>query len=154
MNVELARNNMIEQQIREVGVQDVFRLVDGNSIEVMSAANVVLLASGTAALESALLGKPTVAAYRVAGLTALIVKSLGLLNVSHFTIPNLLTEEPLIPEFIQKAATPEAIAAEVAALLADPTRCKAISDRFARLRTELALGADQRAADALIGLAT
>lgn len=144
---------MIEQQIQDAGVQNVFQLVDGDSIEVMSAANVVLLASGTAALESALLGKPTVAAYRVAGLTALIVKSLGLLNVSHFTIPNLLTEEPLIPEFIQKAATPEAIAAEVAALLADRSRCEAISDRFAKLRSELALGADQRAADAVIELA-
>jgi lipid-A-disaccharide synthase len=145
---------MIEQQIREAGVQDVFQLVDGDSIEVMSAAHVVLLASGTAALESALLGKPTVAAYRVAGLTALIVKSLGLLNVSHFTIPNLLTEEPLIPEFIQKAATPEAIAGEVMALLADQPRREAISDRFAKLRTELALDADQRAADAIIDLAT
>ena len=145
---------MIEQQIREAGVQDVFQLVDGDSIEVMSAAHVVLLASGTAALESALLGKPTVAAYRVAGLTALIVKSLGLLNVSHFTIPNLLTEEPLIPEFIQKSATPEAIAGEVMALLADQPRREAISDRFAKLRTELALDADQRAADAIIDLAT
>jgi len=144
---------MIEQQIRDAGVQDIFQLVDGGSIEAMSAANVVLLASGTAALESALLCKPTVAAYRVAGLTALIVKSLGLIKVSHFTIPNLLTEEPLIPELIQQAATPEAIAKEVAALLADPSRCKAISDRFATLRTELALGADQRAADAVIELA-
>ncbi len=93
------------------------------------------------------------AAYRVAGLTALIVKSLGLIKVSHFTIPNLLTEEPLIPELIQQAATPEAIAKEVAALLADRSRCKAISDRFAKLRTELALDADQRAADAVIELA-
>jgi len=145
---------MIEQQIRDVGMQDLFTLTDGDSIEAMSAASVVMLASGTAALESALLGKPTVAAYRVAGLTALIVKSLGLLNVSHFTIPNLLTEEPLIPEFIQKAATPEAIAAEVMALLADQPRREAISDRFAKLRTELALDADQRAADAIIDLAT
>ncbi len=144
---------MIEQQIRDAGVQDIFQLVDGGSIEAMSAAHVVLLASGTAALESALLCKPTVAAYRVAGLTALIVKSLGLIKVSHFTIPNLLTEEPLIPELIQQAATPEAIAKEVAALLADPSRCKAISDRFATLRTELALDADQRAADAVIELA-
>jgi lipid-A-disaccharide synthase len=144
---------MIEQQLADADVQNAFQLIDGDSIEAMSAANVVLLASGTAALESALLCKPTVAAYRVASLTALIVRSLGLLKVSHFTIPNLLTEKPLIPELIQQAATPEAIAREVAALLADRARCEAISDQFAKLRSELALGADQRAAEAVIDLA-
>ena len=143
---------MIEQQIRDAGVQDVFQLVDGNSIEVMSAANVVLLASGTAALESALLCKPTVAAYAVSGLSTLFLKGFGLHKVKHFTLPNLLTDEPLIPELIQQAVTPEAIAKEVAALLADRPRREAISSRFAKLRTELALNADQRAADAVIDL--
>ena len=144
---------MIEQQVRDAGVQDVFQLVDGNSIEVMSAADVVLLASGTAALESALLCKPTVAAYAVSGFSTLILKGFGLHKVKHFTLPNLLTDEPLIPELIQQAVTPEAIAKEVAALLADRPRREAISSRFAKLRTELALDADRRAADAVIDLA-
>ena len=145
---------MIEQQIRDAGVQDLFTLTDGDSIEAMSAASVVMLASGTAALESALLCKPTVVAYAVSAFSTFILKGFGLHKVKHFTIPNMLTEEPLIPELIQQAVSPEAIAAEVMALLADRSRREAISDRFAKLRTELALNADQRAADAIIDLAS
>jgi lipid-A-disaccharide synthase len=145
---------LIEQQIAAAGLQDRFRLIDGDSIEAMSAAHVVLLASGTAALESALLCKPTVAAYRIAELSARIIDIFGLIKTPYFTLPNLLTEEPLVPELIQWAATPAAVAAEVAALLGDAERQAVISSRFAKLRTELALGADQRAADAVIDIAT
>ena len=57
-----------------------------------------------------------------------------------------------MPEFIQDDARPEAIAAEVIDLLRDPGRCAAIRDRFAKLRSELAMNSDARAADALIRL--
>ena len=80
------------------------------------------------------------------------MRSLRLLKTEKFTIPNLLTEEPLIPELMQEAATPEALAEAVAALLGDPARCEAIRRRFATLRSELALGADDCAADAVISL--
>jgi len=143
---------LIEQQLQHAGVGQLFKLVDGGSIEAMSSAHVVLLASGTAALESALLGKPTVAAYRVAEISARIMQIFGLVRTPFFTLPNLLTETPLVPELIQWAATPEAVAAEVAALLADSDRQAAIARRFARLRDELALQADQRAADAVMEL--
>jgi lipid-A-disaccharide synthase len=135
-------------------VADRFSIVDGRSIEAMSAADFVLLASGTAALESALLGKPTVAAYRVAPLTALIVSLFGLVKVKQFTLPNLLAGEALIPEFIQGDAQPAAIAAALIDLLHDPERCAAIRERFAKLRAELAMNSDARAADALISLTT
>jgi lipid-A-disaccharide synthase len=81
---------VIEASLQQHSVADRFTIVDGRSIDVMSAADFVLLASGTAALESALLGKPTVAAYRVAAFTALIVKVFRLVNVTQFTLPNLL----------------------------------------------------------------
>jgi lipid-A-disaccharide synthase len=145
---------LIEQQIAAAGMQDRFKLIDGDSIEAMSAAHVVLLASGTAALESALLCKPTVAAYRIAEVSARIVDILGLIKTPYFTLPNLLTEEPLVPELIQWAVTPEAVANEVLAMLRDPDRQAAIASRFAKLRTELALDADHRAADAVIDLVT
>jgi lipid-A-disaccharide synthase len=145
---------MIEQQIAAAGMQDWFKLIDGDSIEAMSAAHVVLLASGTAALESALLCKPTIAAYRVAEITARILDIFKLIKSPYFTLPNLLTEEPLVPELIQWAVTPDAVAEAVLAMLNDPERQAAIASRFAKLRTELALGADQRAADAVIDLAT
>ncbi|NOR67264.1 MAG: lipid-A-disaccharide synthase [Woeseiaceae bacterium] len=145
---------MIVEQLASAGVADRFRLIDGDSIEAMSAADVVLLASGTAALESALLGKPTIAAYQVAKLTAGILRVFRLLKNEYFTIPNLLTETPLIPEFIQEDATPEALAQAVHDLLEDPARREEIRRRFATLRMELALGADDCAADAVIELAT
>ena len=144
----------IEAQLQEAGVLDRFRLTDGDSAEAMTAADVVLLASGTAALESAMLCKPTVAAYKVASLSALLIRLFRLVITEKFTMPNVLTDEPLIPEFIQEDAQPEAMADAVAALLADPARREEISRRFAKLRQELALGADERAAEAVIELAS
>lgn len=144
---------LIEQQLSDAGIGDRVQLVDGRSIEAMSAADVVLQASGTAVLEAALLQKPTVATYRVAPLTYWIVKGLGFLKLDRYTLPNLLTEEPLVPEFMQNEADPAQIAAAVVALLDDPSRRQFIAQRFARLRQELALDADQRAADAVLELA-
>jgi len=142
----------IRDALSRHAVDDRFTLVDGRSIEAMSAADVVLLASGTAALESALLGKPAVAAYRVAPLTAWIMRAFRLIRVSHFTLPNLLTGETLIPEYIQGDARPESIADAVVALLDDPARRAAIRARFAKLQDELALDTNERAADALTRL--
>jgi len=143
----------IEAQVNAVGLTDKFILLDGDSQRAMIAADVVLLASGTAALESALLTKPTVAAYRLGKFSYALLKRMSLKNLSHFTLPNLLTETPLVAEFMQDAAQPGAIAREVIGLLDSPERRRIIADRFARLRTELAQNTDQRAADAVIELA-
>jgi lipid-A-disaccharide synthase len=141
-----------ESALRAEDMLEHFLLLDGESELAMSAADVVLLASGTAALEAALLQKPTVAAYRVAPVTAAIVRGLGLLQVDKFTLPNQMTEEPLIPELIQEEATPERVAQETGRLLDDDGRRAAIAARFAKLRSELALGASERAADAVLSL--
>ena len=142
---------MIDQQLRDAGVEAHFTLLDGDAQLAMSAADVVLQASGTAVLEAALLRKPTVATYRVSPVTYWIAR--WLVKLEHFTLPNLLTEQPLVPEFMQHDALPAPIAAEVIALLDDPERRRFISERFDRLRAELALDADQHAADSVIGLA-
>lgn len=144
---------MVEAQLQAAGLADKFTLLDGDSERAMIAADVVLLASGTAALESALLARPTVAAYRLGNMTYAILRGLNLVRLTHFTLPNLLTETPLVPEFMQGAAQPEPIAAAVIELLNDKSQRQMISDRFAKLRTELALNTDQRAADAVIELA-
>jgi lipid-A-disaccharide synthase len=142
---------MIEQQLRDAGVAEQFTLLEGDAQLAMSAADVVLQASGTAVLEAALLRKPTVATYRISPVTYWLAKRL--VKLEHFTLPNLLTEQPLVPEFMQQNALPGPIAAEVVALLDDPERRRSISERFDRLRTELALDADQHAADSVIELA-
>ena len=144
--------SLIEQELERHSIHDRFTVVEGRSIECMAAADLVLLASGTAALESALLGKPTVAAYRVAWLTFKIVMVFNLVKVDRVTLPNLLTGEMLIPEFIQDDATPQAVSAEVISLLDDRERRDGIRSKFAKLHDELALDANERAADALIRL--
>jgi lipid-A-disaccharide synthase len=144
----------IEAQIEAVGLTDNVLLLEGDSERAMIAADVVLLASGTAALESALLTKPTVAAYRLGKLSFAIVNGLNLLKLKYFTLPNLLTETPLLPEFMQDDVRSDDIAKSVIELLDDPERRRFIADRFARLRIELAQNADQRAADAVAALLT
>lgn len=144
---------VIESQLESAGVRHAFTLLDGDSDNAMMAADVVLLASGTAALESALYAKPTVAAYRVAAMTALIVRAFGLLKIDRFTLPNLLTKEPYVPEFIQENARPDAIAEAVVALLRDSDRRAVIAARFAKLRSELARDASRSAANAVLDLA-
>ena len=137
-------------QLASAGVADRVQLTDGDAETVLSAADLVLLASGTAALQAALLGKPVVAAYRVAELTYRIVKGLDLVKVPHITLPNLLTDRPLVPEFVQDEARPEALADAVTSLLSDPDRRLEIAREFAALRTDLARDASQRAARAVL----
>jgi lipid-A-disaccharide synthase len=129
------------------------RLVDGRSREVMAAADLVVLASGTATLEAALLGRPMVVAYRVAPATARLVRALGLLSTQYFALPNLLAGESLVPELIQEQATPEGIAGAAAALLDDPARCAALQARFGEMHALLRRDADRCAAEAVLAMA-
>ena len=142
----------VRDAFAEAGAADRTTLFHGSSLDVMRAADVILQASGTAVLEAALLGKPAVAAYRVAPLTAWLIRSLGLLKVDFITMPNLLLDERLIPEFVQEAATAGNLAEAVRELLADPERRDAIRARFEALRNELAVDSDARAAEAVLEL--
>ncbi|MDH3442099.1 MAG: lipid-A-disaccharide synthase [Gammaproteobacteria bacterium] len=130
-----------------------FKLTDGDAETAISAADVVLLASGTATLQTALLGKPMVAAYRVARLTYAIVMAFDLVKVPYVSLPNLLTDEPLVPEFIQGEATPDNLARAVLSLLDDPDRRAMITDEFQSLRAALARRADRQSAAAVIEMA-
>lgn len=137
------------------GIASRFTLVAGDAQSAQSAiaaADVVLLASGTATLQAALLGRPMIAAYRFAPVTYAIAKAFRLFKAGHFTLPNLLTDEPLVPEFLQDAATPAGLADAVSALLDDPARRSYIAGQFSGLRQTLARGADQRAARAVLDL--
>ena len=134
------------------GVEDKFFLLDRQSDLAIRAANVVLLASGTATLETALYGKPMVAAYRVSPLTYKIITSLNLLKVPYVTLPNLLTTEPLIPEFLQNDARPDYLSYALQNLLEDPQRCADIKDQFTSLRGILAKGANDLAAESVLSL--
>ncbi|RYG81645.1 lipid-A-disaccharide synthase, partial [bacterium] len=103
-----AVREVFDRQVTAAGAR--VRLVDGQSRTVLAAANVVLVASGTATLETMLSKRPMVVAYRVAPFTAFLLRDLKLVKVPHFAQPNLLTREPLVPELFQEAATPSALA--------------------------------------------
>jgi lipid-A-disaccharide synthase len=139
--------------IETTGIADRFVLTDGEAELAITGADVVLLASGTATLQAALLGRPMVAAYRLASLTYAIARGLNLVKVPYFSLPNLLTEEPLVPEFLQGAASPQALAAAVSSLLDDSERRERIAAEFSTLRDTLARNADVRAAEAVLAVA-
>jgi lipid-A-disaccharide synthase len=145
--------SMFQSQLEEAAVAGHYRLLDRNAQTAMAASDVVLLASGTAALEAALLARPIVAAYRLAPLTYALARSLRLVKVRHFTLPNLLTPDPLVPEFLQGDATAQALSDSVFGLLKSPERRADIEREFAKLRDQLARGADQRAARAVLEVA-
>jgi lipid-A-disaccharide synthase len=145
--------DLFASQLDAAGITDRFVLTDGEAELAMAAADVVLLTSGTATLQAALLGKPMVAAYRLAPLTYAIVTALNLVKVPYFTLPNLLLNESLVPEFLQNECNPEALAASVGELLDDERRRSLIANRFGKLRVELARGADERAAETVLSLA-
>lgn len=148
-----ALRDRFQGMLERAGVADRFRLLDGQAHDAMRAADVVLLASGTAALEAALLGRAIVAAYRLAPLTYALARSLRLVKVRHFTLPNLLTDAPMVPEFLQGGASPAALADSLHGLLQDPERRTDIEREFAKLRDQLARGADRLAARAILELA-
>ena len=143
-------NGMIRDGLERHALESRIRVLDGQGVEAMAAADLVIMASGTAVLEAALLGKPCIAIYKLAPLSAAIVRAFNLLKLDYVTLPNNLTEQPLVPEFLQEAATPEAIAGEASKLLGDEDRREGIRLRFAKLREEMALDADERAADAVL----
>lgn len=126
------------------------RLISGRSREVMAAADVVLLASGTATLEAMLLKRPMVVAYRMAPTTFRLVSRLA--SIRNVALPNLLAREPLVPEFLQDAATPENLGAAVLERLENPREIALEQSEFLRIHRELKCHADEQAADAIVEL--
>ncbi|WP_227869594.1 lipid-A-disaccharide synthase [Undibacterium parvum] len=103
-------------------------LVNGQSHTVIAAANVVLVASGTASLEVALFKKPMVIAYKMMEASWQILKHMG--YQPWIGLPNILAEEFLVPEFLQSAATPEAMAQALWQQLTDLPLQTRLKQRF------------------------
>jgi len=127
-------------------------LLDGRARTAMIAADVVLLASGTATLEAMLVKRPMVVGYRVAPLTARIVKALGLIKVQRFALPNILAGEDLAPELIQQDCTAEQVAAAVVEWFKQPQKVAALQPKYLKLHAELRQNASARAAEAVAEL--
>ena len=127
-------------------------LVDGHSREAMRAADAVLLASGTATLECLLLDRPMVVGYRVSAFTAWLLRSLKLLKIDRVSLPNLLCQEPVVPEFLQEEADAAYFGPALLELLRDPAARQRQTAQFAAVRSELKRDAAASAAAAIAGL--
>jgi lipid-A-disaccharide synthase len=137
----------LENGIRAARLPSLLQIdvLDGHSLEALRAADVALLKPGTSTLEAALLDCPFVVAARTNRLSAWLLRRL--VRVDTLTMPNLIAGEPIVPEFLQEEARPEAIAEAVLALL-EPGARDAQRARLAVVREALAKGgAARRAAE-------
>lgn len=134
-------------QVQAAGAS--IQLFAGRADEALAAADVALVASGTATLQALLHGVPMVVAYRLAPLTAFIARDLGLVKLRHFSLPNLLANEELVPEFFQQAVEPAHLAGALHAMLTDELRRERLRRRFREIHGTLRAGGARRAAEVL-----
>jgi lipid-A-disaccharide synthase len=133
---------------REASARLEMQLLFGHSHEALMAANVALVASGTATLEAALLGCPMVITYRVPALTYRLMWPRRLLP--YIGLPNVLAGEFIVPELLQEEATAENLAQAMLNLLADPWVLRRLEERFALMRKSLRRGAAEAAARVVV----
>jgi lipid-A-disaccharide synthase len=124
-------------------------LRSGDYPGILEVADAAAVASGTATLDAALAGVPFVAVYRMQMLSYAIARML--VRVPHIALPNLIAGRRVVPELVQGACTPEAIAAELARFLADPAAAGRLRAELAGVATSLqGEGAFDRAAEAIL----
>jgi lipid-A-disaccharide synthase len=116
----------------------------------MIAADVVLVASGTATLEAALLKRPMVISYRMPRLSAWIMVRKGLLP--YVGLPNILAGEFIVPELLQDDATPENLAQALCNQLQDKEVRKRLEERFLEMHRALKQDTSTRAVEAILPL--
>jgi lipid-A-disaccharide synthase len=154
-----AANDAIANRLREILVDmaDVnstlmgrLSITNGESHGALAKANVVLVASGTATLEAALFKRPMVIAYKMPWLSYRLMKGKGYLP--YIGLPNILANSQLVPELIQDAATPAALADALEAQLNDTQNAMRLVDEFTRIHLSLRKGCAARAADVLLEL--
>lgn len=127
-------------------------LLDGQATQALTAADVVLVASGTATLETALVKRPMVVAYRLAPLTAWMLRELKLMKSDYFAQPNLLAGRRLVPEFAQEEVQPDVLGPAILEQFERADRAELIAE-FGRIHERLRCNASARAADAVLDLA-
>ena len=116
----------------------------------MAAADVVVCASGTATLEVMLVNRPMVVCYRLAGMTYKMATWFKLVKSRFFSLPNILSEEALVPELLQDKVTGLRIAEEVVRWLDQPELCSDLKNRFDLLHQQLRIDAAASAARVVI----
>lgn len=148
----LASEKVAQEFYKVVGnIDDLpVRILDGNARLALEACTVAVVASGTAALEAALLRRPHIVVYKLPRLSYWLVSRL--VKLKYYSMANQLLREPVVPELFQKHATADAIAREVDVLLQDPKHCAWLEEQFADLHRQLKLNANVSAANVVLKL--
>lgn len=143
------RRQQIETQLAEMsGAENLpVTVLDGDSQTALAAADAVLIASGTATLETMLMGKPMVVAYKMAALSYAIFSRM--LHTPWVSLPNLLAQKELVPEILQDDATPEALGAAILRYFDDPLLHDQLQRDFSELHQQLRRNASEKAAEAI-----
>ena len=127
--------------------KEAIKIIQGHAQTVIAAADVVLAASGTVTLETLLIKRPLVVAYRLAPLTWWLAERL--IDTPFCALPNLLAGRTLVPEFLQEQATPTALAHAVMEWLTHPERVEQLMQDYTHIHQTLRCDASQQAATAI-----
>jgi lipid-A-disaccharide synthase len=139
-----------ERQVAALPVRPGIIVLDGQAHRVLAAADGVIVASGTATLETLLTGRPMVVAYRVSAMTAFVLRTLGMVKVPYFSQPNLLVGRRLVPEFLQEEVSGAALGAALLHEIEDPQHVSELGREFRRVHEVLRRGGADRAATAIL----
>ena len=127
------------------------RVIENSIYDVMRISDVVIVASGTATVEAAIMGAPMIVVYRVSPLTYLLGKML--IKVKNIGMVNIIAEKTVVPELIQKDVTPEKITSAVIQILGNPLKQEEIKKELSSLKEKIGNpGASFRAAQIIISL--
>lgn len=145
-----SRKLQIEKLMEEMKPKVKIEVVDGNSKTCMQAADVILLASGTATLEGMLLKKPMIVSYIVSPITYKIMRRL--LKQDFISLPNLLAGREVVPEILQEQATPDNLAKAISERLENENIIHQLQETFLFIHKQLKRDANQQAASAVLNL--
>lgn len=144
-------DNSFDAALRDLPAKTV--VVADETDAVLGVCDVALTASGTATVQTALHDKPMVIVYRLSPTTYRLLRRM--ITVKMVGMVNLIAGEMVVPELIQDAFTPEAVAREAVSLLTEPERVVRIREGLARVRERLSgAGASRRAAEAILRVAS
>ncbi|ORT50463.1 lipid-A-disaccharide synthase [Vibrio sp. qd031] len=142
------RRQQFEKAWREFAPELEFTLVNDTATDVMTASDVVMLASGTVALECMLIKRPMVVGYIVNPVTAWLLKRL--VKSKFVSLPNILSDRELVKEYLLEECNPDNLSAEVTRLLGDES--KPMVEEFTRLHHMIRKDADVQSAQAVLRL--
>ncbi|MCF7354319.1 lipid-A-disaccharide synthase [Vibrio sp. CK2-1] len=146
--VNQKRREQFEAAWKEFAPELHFELRDGTARTVMEASDVVMLASGTVALECMLVNRPMVVGYRVNAVSAFIARRM--LKTAYVSLPNILADKELVKEFLQEDCTPKNLASEVTRLMSD--KGQQMQQAFHEMHQWIRKDADTQAAKAVLNL--